>query len=210
MPSPDASINWHYSNHSYPHTQRHKHPRPPSQPHHHPNMSPYTHFIVSRSSHHLNSLLAESAHISSHLLTLFPAGYCWWGPPCPTLHVQPLFSTQRLDFHSGKGAHTLLQHNRSFLPLPYSVHCFQRQTVSYKESPGKLLLLQLTRTSIYFVPQFFTICFCYIRISLKLNSVGFPWKKVVVGAERERLFVAFNWRQPSFLLLFTANGHQNC
>lgn len=48
---------------------------------------------------------------------------------------------------------------------------------------------------------------------------GSTWSWIVLGfhgrrmrlVHRERLFVAFNWRQPSFLLLlFTANGHQNC
>lgn len=112
-------------------------------------MSRYTHSIVSWTSHYLNSLLAESAKISGHLLNLFPAGYCWRGPPCPTLHVQPLFSTQRLDFHSREGAHSLLQHNRSFLPLPYSTRRFQCQTVCCMESPGKLFLLQLTYINLF-------------------------------------------------------------
>lgn len=47
---------------------------------------------------------------------------------------------------------------------------------------------------------------------------GLAWNWIVLGfhgrrlwlVQRERLFVAFDWRQPSFLLLFTPNGHQNC
>lgn len=113
MPSPDAC------SHTLPSTgttltiHAPPHPNP-----HHPYMSLYTHSIVSRPSHHLNSMLAESAHISGHLLNLFPAGYCWRGPPCSTLHVQPLFSTQRLDLHSREGAHSLLQYNHSFYLYP--------------------------------------------------------------------------------------------
>lgn len=47
---------------------------------------------------------------------------------------------------------------------------------------------------------------------------GSAWNWIVLGfhgrrlwlVQKERLFVAFNWRQPSFLLLFTANWHQKC
>lgn len=126
-------------------------------------------------------------------------------PPSMSSH----FSPHNLTFIQERRSTLPPQHKRSFLPPSYSTRRFQRQRICCMESPGKPPQLQLTCPSIYFVPQFFTVCFHYWRIGLKPNSLGFLGKRLWL-VQRERLFVGFNWRRPLVLLVFPTNGCQNC
>lgn len=204
------SINWHYSNPSCPHAQRHKQPPPPPHHHPHPYMSPHTHSIVSQTSHHLNSLPAESAHVSGHLLNLFPAGYCWRVPPCPTLHVQPLFSTQCLDFHSNK-EHTPSSSTVTlsclYPPLPAVFNA--KLSATWKARESRSCSNSHVHQSVLFHSSSLHCVFIIEGLAWNWIVLGFHGRRLWL-VQRERVFVAFDWRQPSFLLLFRPNGHQNC
>lgn len=188
MSSPDACY-W-----PLPHIQRYKDVAPPHPLHNDSDFSPPPQSAgwVSPPSPAIYSTL-----FSTRLLLRRPT------LPHPARPATFLHTTTWLSFKR-EGAPSLLQHNRSFLPLPAGNNGTQSAAWKARESHSSSSSLKhqyiLFHGSLLFV----------------LIIEGSAWNRVALGfhgrrlwlMKRERLFVAFSWRRPALLL--STNCHQSC
>lgn len=163
--------------------------------------------IMTRTSHHLPSLLAESAH------RLRPFTQPFFHPlpltrptlPHPARPATFLHTTTWLSFKR-EGAPSLLQHNRSFLPL----WLYPPVTTAHSLPHGKPGKATPAPTHSYINIFCSTVLYCLFWLLKDRPETEERWVSMEEGCGwwRERLFVAFSWRRPAVLL--STNCHQSC
>lgn len=146
--------------------------------------------------------------VSGHLLNLFSTRLLLTRPtlPHPERPATFLHTTTWLSF-KGEGAPSLLQHNRPFLPLADSAaanngtqSAARKARESHSSSNSLKHQYILFHSSLPFV-------LIIERSAWNRIALGFHGRRLWL-MKRERLFVAFSWRHPAFLL--STNRHQSC
>lgn len=205
------SINWHYSNHSCPHAQRHKQPPPPPSPTLTPTLT-WAHTLTASWVRLLTTSTAcrlsqpTSPAIYSTFFQPTTVDESHPAPPCMSSHFSPhsvLTFIQNKEHTPSSCTVTL----SCLYPLPAVFNT--KLSATWKARENHYCSNSHIHQSILFHSSSLHCVFIIEGLAWNWIVLGFHGRRLWL-VQRERLFVAFDWRQPSFLLLFTPNGHQNC